>query len=252
MTASLQYEERSPPPPPHHHGSVNTSLLTIKTGCILPHNHQFLLRTKIANNKKKMNIYVVLALMASCLSEASGLRLVAHKGGVLVPKETPEVAEARAMHEDAMQEAREIHEAALEEAKADTEDAFADEEKSLYFRGYGGRTPGRTHGRRRTLGYGRTPGYGHSLAYGDSLYYDRPLLGYGRVQRKGYGGLAYGHGRMRGYGGLGRRSFGLLGYDQDADIEERKLRGGKGGFGMRKGYSDEEEREFRAERGPSA
>jgi hypothetical protein len=123
-----------------------------------PFSHQLQLRTRTEN--KKMKISTVLALvMASSLSEASGLRLVAHKGGVLVPKETPEVAEAKAMHKDAMQEARDIHEAALEEARTGTiEDKEDDGDEE----------------RRMTYGSADGPSYG---------------LGYGSGPRTAYGGL---------------------------------------------------------------
>ncbi len=137
-----------------------------------------------------MKISLVLTLMmASCLSEASGLRLVAHKGGVLVPKETPEVAEARAMHEDAMQEARDIHEAALEEARSgtlqDKEDDGDDEERRM--------TYGSAYGPSYGLGYGSGPrtaygglGYGRTFNFGRGLRLGHGGLGYGRRLRKGY------------------------------------------------------------------
>jgi hypothetical protein len=222
-----------------------------------------------------MKIAVVLALtMASCLSEASGLRLVAHKGGVLSPKETPEVAEARAMHEDAMQEARDIHEAALDEARSgtleDKEDAGDEERRMIY-----GSADGPSYG----LGYGSGPrtaygglGYGRTFNFGHGLRMGYGGLGYGRRLRiKGYGGLGYrraynfGRGMRMGYGvpSYGRRlrmgygqglgmSYGAMGYGygrrfktlgySDEEAEEKQFWGAKGGLGMRRRgyYSDED------------
>jgi hypothetical protein len=219
-----------------------------------------------------MKTAVVLALMASCLSEASGLRLVAHKGGVLVPKETPEVAVARAMHEDAMQEARDIH----EEARAgslEVKEDDGDEERRM--------TYGSAEGPRYGLGYGSGPrmAYGEGLGYGRSFNFGRGLrlgygrLGYGRRLRiKGYGGLGYrraynfGRGMRMGYGGpsYGRRlrmgysrglgmSYGAMGYDNgrrfktvgysDEEAEEKQYWGAKGGHGMRRGYYSDEDAE---------
>jgi hypothetical protein len=240
-----------------------------------PFSRQFQLRTKTAGNNNKMKIAVVLALMmASCLSEASGLRLVAHKGGVLVPKETPEVAEARAMHEDAMQEARDIHEAALQEARTgtieDKEDDGDEERRMIY-----GSADGPSYGlgyRRTVIGYGSGPrlaygglGYGRAFNFGRGLREGYGGLGYGRRLRiKGYGGLGYrraynfgrgmrmGYGgpsygqRLRmGYGGVGYgygRRFKTLGYS-DEEAEEKQYWGAKGGHGMRRGYYSDEDAE---------
>ena len=149
-----------------------------------------------------------LLVLAGFLESGAGVRLVAYRGGALVPRDTPEVAEARHQHEDAVAEALELHAAALQEARASGDDKLDEEESNL------GSSRGLDYGRSLDRGYGGLGGYGR-----------RPRTGYGRM-------------------GYGRHTFGLLGYNQPGDLEERRqFWGRKGGHGLRKGYSDEEAEE---------
>jgi hypothetical protein len=171
-----------------------------------------------------------LLVLVGFIESGAGVRLVAYRGGALVPRDTPEVAEARHQHEDAVAEALEFHAAALQEAsRASAEDRFEDEESNLdrssLGLGYGGLGG---YGRRPRLGYGRMGYDRHTIG----------LLGYNQPgdieERRQFSGRKGGHGLRKGY--------------SDEEAEERQTWGKKGVHRLRKGkgYSDEEVLELHA------
>jgi hypothetical protein len=160
-----------------------------------------------------------LLVLAGFLESGAGVRLVAYRGGALVPRDTPEVAEARHKHEDAVAEALEFHTAALQEARASGEDEESKLDRSSLDNGYGGLGG---YGRRPRTGYGRN-GYGRNtfglLGYNQPGDIEEPRQFWDRLG---------GHGLRKGY--------------RDEEAEERQYSGNRGVHSLRKGkgYSNAE------------